>query len=173
MLWLLHMTSRTAKNFGPCWWGPHSVSCAANDFAEYVENFRDDQASDVYATRLKFYSDASLVQKLLLSHLLASETCMEVESSLRSVPAVCDLKFSTSRTKRPSSENTVGPFRDLSTMFPNALTCLPQLGLHQMTFLIMLAATLTFPEKNCNASFRHFNTKSRFILNKECPWCRI
>lgn len=65
------------------WRGPRRVTKAMNDYVFQVEYLRNDIVEEVHGTRLKFYSDSSLDEKAVLSHVLSSETGMPVSRLLR------------------------------------------------------------------------------------------
>lgn len=65
------------------WRGPRRVVKALNDYVFKIENLRTGKCGDVHDTRLKFYSDSSLNDKAILSHVLSSKTGMPVSHLLR------------------------------------------------------------------------------------------
>lgn len=64
------------------WRGPRRVRTALSDYVFKVEDFRNGKCDDIHGSRLKFYSDASLEEKLVLSHVLSSETGIRVSRLL-------------------------------------------------------------------------------------------
>lgn len=65
------------------WRGPRRVVKAISDYIYRVEDLRNGLQEDVHSTRLKFYSDESLDQEAILSHVLSSETGMPISRLLR------------------------------------------------------------------------------------------
>lgn len=68
-----------------CWRGNRRVVKALNDYVFQVNDLRNENSSDVHGTLLKFYSDKSLDQKIIFSHILSSETGIPVSRLFRLV----------------------------------------------------------------------------------------
>lgn len=73
------------------WRGPRRVVKALNDYVFKVEDLRNGDHEDIHGTRLKFYTDSSLDEKVILSHVLSSETGMPVSRLLKLVDHNGDL----------------------------------------------------------------------------------
>lgn len=67
------------------WRGPRRVIKALNDYVFKVEDLRNGETEDIHGTRLKFYADDSLDARVILSHVLASETGMPVSRLIKLV----------------------------------------------------------------------------------------
>lgn len=67
------------------WRGPRRVTKALNDFVYEVEDMRNGKLQEVHGSRMKFYSDSSLDTVAIMSHVLSSETGMQVARLMRLV----------------------------------------------------------------------------------------
>lgn len=67
------------------WRGPRRVLKALSDYVFKVEDLRNGETEDVHGTRLKYYADNSLDTRVILSHVLASETGMPVSRLMKLV----------------------------------------------------------------------------------------
>lgn len=67
------------------WRGPRRVIKALNDYVFKVEDLRNGETEDIHGTRLKYYADDSLDTRVILSHVLASETGMPVSRLMKLV----------------------------------------------------------------------------------------
>eukprot|EP00171_Calliarthron_tuberculosum_P004300 IDg4300t1 len=52
------------------WRGPRRIIRAVSEWVYIVEDLRNGELTEVHSTRLKFYSDSSLDEKAILSHVL-------------------------------------------------------------------------------------------------------
>lgn len=60
------------------WRGSRRVTKAISDYVFQVEDLRNGQLEEVHISRLQFYTDKELNRKVMLSHILSSETGMSV-----------------------------------------------------------------------------------------------
>jgi len=65
------------------WRGPRRIIKALNDYVYQVEDLRNGQTEEAHGSRLKFYRDAELDTKVIMSHVLSSETGMPVARLLK------------------------------------------------------------------------------------------
>lgn len=65
------------------WRGPRRIVTVLNDYVFCVEDMRNDTMEDVHGTRLKYFSDSSLDAKVILLHVISSETGMPASRLLR------------------------------------------------------------------------------------------
>lgn len=103
------------------WRGPRRVTKAINDYVYQVEDLRNGILSDVHAARLKFYSDASLDAKVLLPHVLQSETGMQVQRLLRLVDTDHGLRVVIRWRGLTASEDTEEPLQQVFEDVPDLL----------------------------------------------------
>lgn len=61
------------------WRGPRRVVKALSNYVFEVEDLRNGQCESIHGSRLKFYRDSSLNTEAIMSHVLQSETGMEVQ----------------------------------------------------------------------------------------------
>ena len=102
------------------WRGPRRIIKALNDYVFQVEDLRNGRLEDVHGRRLKFYRDGSLNQKVILSHVLSSETGMPVARLLRLKDTEDGLHVVERWKGLPDTEDTLEPiervFEDLPEM---------------------------------------------------------
>ena len=103
------------------WRGPRRIVKCLNDHVFKVEDLRNGAVSDVHASRLKYYSDESVDQKAVLSHVLSSETGMVVGRLLRLVKTDNGLFISVRWKGLSSSEDTLEPIAQIYADVPQLL----------------------------------------------------
>lgn len=64
------------------WCGPRRITKELRDYVCKVEDLRNGKFDEIHGTRLKFYSAASIDEKVILSHVFSSETGMHVSRLL-------------------------------------------------------------------------------------------
>lgn len=109
------------------WRGPRRVVKAQNDYVFQVEDLRNGAVEDIHGTRLKFYRDADLDTRAIMSHVLSSETGMPVARLMR-------LEETDDRTLKvvvrwkglPHSEDTLEPLHRVYEDVPRMLLRLLQ-----------------------------------------------
>lgn len=82
LFWLLKITFRRVRSCQQGWSDGEKPKNNLSDHVYQVDDLRDDELSDVHGTTLKFYHDASLYRKIILSYVLQSETWMLVNRVL-------------------------------------------------------------------------------------------
>lgn len=65
------------------WRGPRRIVKALTDFTFQVEDLRNGKVDVVHGSRLKYYHDASLNQTAIMTHVVNSETGMQVSRLMR------------------------------------------------------------------------------------------
>lgn len=91
------------------WRGPRRVVSAVNHYFYIVEDLRNGALVKAYATRLKYYADASLDAKGILPPAISSENAMKIQRLLRLVDNANSIYVSIRWRLLPSSEETLKP----------------------------------------------------------------
>lgn len=108
------------------WRGPRRVVSAINDWVYLVEDLRNGELSEVHATRLKFYRDSSLHETAILSHVLSSETGMQVQRLLRLIETTDGIKVAVRWQGLTRDDDTEEPlhnvYEDVPTLLKKLLT---------------------------------------------------
>lgn len=93
------------------WRGPRRVIEALRDYISRLEYLRTEDCDDIHDTRLKFYQDNDLDEKFILSHVLSSETGMQVARLPRLVDQDGELFVAVRWEDLSTSDDTLEPLR--------------------------------------------------------------
>ena len=107
------------------WRGPPRVLKPVSDYVYTVEDLRNGLGYDIHGTRLKFYRDRSLDTRVVMSHVLSSETRMPVARLMRLIDIADGLKvlirWKGLHNSEESAEPLVRVFEDVPQMFVRLL----------------------------------------------------
>ena len=107
------------------WRGPRRVTKALNDYVYQVEDLRNGQLDDVHATRLKFYRDDAVDERVIMEHVLQSEIGMPVARLMGLEDSRNGLKVLVRWKGLDNSEDSLEPlqnvFEDVPTMVKRLL----------------------------------------------------
>lgn len=100
------------------WRGPRRVVKSLNDYVYQVEDLRNGIIEDVHGSLLKFYHDPSLDTERIMSHVLSSETGMQVQRLMRLVETDDGLMVLVRWKGLPNSEDTMEPVKKIHEDVP-------------------------------------------------------
>lgn len=108
------------------WRGPRRVVKAINDYVFQIEDLRTGSLQDIHESRLKFYHDASLDKTAIMSHVLSSETGMEVQRLMPIVETDDGLKVQARWKGLTNADDTLEPLQEIHEDVPDLLLKLLQ-----------------------------------------------
>ena len=97
-----------------------------NDYVYQVEDLPNGVLEDIHANRLKFYRDSELDTRVIMSHVLSSETVMPVSCLMRLEDTEDGLKVLVRWKGLPNSEDSLEPLARVYEDVPQMLLRLLQ-----------------------------------------------
>lgn len=132
------------------WRGPHRVLKAVNYYFYQVEDLRNGVVQDTHASRMKFYRDASLDAEAIMSHVVSSETGMEVQRLLGLVDTGDGLMVQVRWKGLPDSEDTKEPLRKVHEDVLELLVKLLRRKIPPTIWCLRPAVSFTSRRGECN-----------------------
>lgn len=132
------------------WRGPRRVIKALSDYVYQVEDLRNGLLENVHGSRLKFYHDASLDTKAIMSHVVASETGMPVQRLMRLVESDDGLMVQVRWKGLPESEDTLEPIGKVYEDVPQLLLKMLRRKAVSSDLVSKARRTLSLEEGECD-----------------------
>lgn len=103
------------------WRGPRRIIKALSDYLFDVEDLRSGKIDSIHGSRLKYYSDSSLDEKVITSHVLSSETRMPVARLMKLVKDKDKLKVQVRWKGLSPQDDTLEPLQNVFEDVPQML----------------------------------------------------
>lgn len=103
------------------WGGPRHIVCSDKDSVYQVEDLSNGAIEAIHASRIKFYHEPSLNQKLIMDHVLSSEIGMPVSRLFRLIESEGKIKVLMRWNGLSNNDETMEPLAQVYEYVPDLL----------------------------------------------------